>query len=52
MRDLYARFVLWLIRPALERNERLRAAQAARLERDVLDIVIPAVIEANRRTAP
>lgn len=43
MRDLYARIVLWLIRPALERNERVRAQQSARISEAVLQSAVKAM---------
>lgn len=49
MHNLYARFVLWLIRPALERNGRLHAQQSARINVAVMNAAVKAAGEAKRR---
>ncbi|MNX85125.1 hypothetical protein D3C86_1169510 [compost metagenome] len=49
MHNLYARFVLWLIGPALDRHERGRAQRSARINVAVLNAAVKAVAEASRR---
>lgn len=52
MHSLYARFVLWLIGPALDRRERERAQRSARINAAVLNAAVKAVAEASRRGTP